>query len=201
MNIIDPTTRLTGTRLHQALAARSPRTHTLALLGAFGALAVVNTVLDELYARSGFPVPYAEGQTTFDGGRLKEFYAVVLDEGSMGYYWATQLFDYVFMAALALFGVVAGSRLVRAAQRRSRPRIATLAASGAGAVVAGASLDAVENLISFVMLAQPRTFADWIALPYSAAAAAKFAAVTVGMVCLLLATVAVTVAAVRGRRR
>ncbi|MEM9612271.1 MAG: hypothetical protein AAGA59_05035 [Actinomycetota bacterium] len=195
------TARLTGTSLHRALAARGARAHTAAVAGAFAALAVVNTVLNELYARSGFPVSYAEGQTTFDGGRLKEFYAVVLDEGSMGFYWATQLFDYVFMAAFALFGLAAASRLVRAAEARSQPRTATLAAAGAGAAVAGAGLDAIENLISFVMLAQPRTFADWIALPYSTAAAAKFAAVTVGMACLLLATAATAVAALTGRRR
>ena len=32
----------------------------------------------------------------------------------------------------------------------------------------GALADAVENLISFAMLADPQGFADWIALPYSA---------------------------------
>lgn len=195
------TARLTDTRLHRALIARRARTHSLAVAGAFVALAVVNTVLDALYARSGFPVPYAEGQTTFDGARVKGFYAVMLDGGTMGYYWATQLFDYVFMAALALFGLTAGSRLVRAAHTRALPRIEVVAAAGAMAVALGAGLDAVENLLSFVMLAQPRSFADWLAVPYSSAAVAKFALVTLGGLGLLIATVATAAAALTGRRR
>ncbi len=45
----------------------------------------------------------------------------------------------------------------------------------------GTMFDVIENLISFVMLANPNEFANWIALPYSAVAVAKFACITVGM--------------------
>jgi hypothetical protein len=47
--------------------------------------------------------------------------------------------------------------------------------------------DAVENLISFVMLADPDGFADVLVLPYSTAAVIKFVCIAVGMLALLAA--------------
>ncbi len=55
--------------------------------------------------------------------------------------------------------------------------------------MAGAICDAVENLISFVMLANPQGFADWIAPPYSGFAVVKFAMITAAMLALIVSAV------------
>lgn len=71
---------------------------------------------------------------------------------------------------------------------------------GAGlSVMLGATFDAIENLISFVMLANPQGFANWIALPYSGFSAAKFALITLGMALLIAALMALAIP--KGRAR
>jgi len=56
--------------------------------------------------------------------------------------------------------------------------------------VSGAALDALENLLSFLMLASPQAIPQPLALAYSTAAAAKFALLTTAMICLLLSIMA-----------
>ncbi len=174
-------------RLQHRLSALPVGWH-LALAAAALALQVaVNAVLDAFYRASQFPVPFARGQTTFDGAQLKGYYAVMLEAGTLDVYWATQLFDFVFIAAVIVSGFLAGTVIVRLAGDRQPWR-------GLGLVVRtllplGAGFDAIENLISFTMLVQPRTFPEWIAVPYSAAAVVKFALVGCGLVALFLATV------------
>jgi hypothetical protein len=68
------------------------------------------------------------------------------------------------------------------------------ASSVAVSGMAGAGFDAVENLLSFVMLSRPDQIPKALALAYSAAAAVKFALLTLAMLTLLLALVAGLVA-------
>lgn len=58
-----------------------------------------------------------------------------------------------------------GSRLLRAAASAGSRRLERTAALGVAIAMAGSILDAIENLISFVMLSQPADFADWIVYP------------------------------------
>ena len=57
----------------------------------------------------------------------------------------------------------------------------------------GAAFDALENLVSFVMLADPQGFADGLALPYSTFAVAKFVCLASAMA-LVLVTLLLVVA-------
>lgn len=173
--------------------------HSGALIASFVALGQVQSRLDALYAASQHPVDYATGQTTFDAARIKGFYAHMQEAGSLDIYVQTQQFDFVFMLAMACFGVMLGSFVARAGRDRSAAR--SLGFVAAGLAVAGALLDALENAVSFVMLAQPQGFADWLALPYSGFASAKFAAITLAMLCVLLALLAAAAGRVLRRPR
>jgi hypothetical protein len=176
-------------RFQARMEARSVRAHAIATAVAVMALGVVNTVLDRLYAASGFPVPYAEGQTSFDGDQVKAWYAEMQQAGTLDVYLGTQLFDYLFMAMVAVTGLLAGSLIVRRADgtgwasglvRRLGLAVRTL-------LPVGAAFDAVENLFSFPMLAQPETFPNVWAVAQSTAAVAKFASIGVGLTAALLA--------------
>ncbi len=187
------------TRIQQRLGSLPARWHVALAAAALAVQITVNAALDALYRASQFPVPFAQGQTTFDGALLKSYYATMLDAGTLDIYWATQLFDFVFIAAVIVSGFLAGSVIVRFAGERQPWR-------GLGLVVRtliplGAGFDAIENLISFTMLTQPRTFPEWIALPYSAAATIKFALVGVGLLALVVAVVGLAGTALVARTR
>lgn len=173
--------------IHHRLINRPTSHHLVATIASFGLLGVVNSTLNRLYEASNHPVSYAEGQTSFDAEAIKGWYGAMSDAGTLDVYVGTQIFDYVFMAALALFGLTLAS-LIR---RMNKPwrQGALLAQFGGLAVAIGACFDAVENLISFAMLADPTGFPDALAFPYSAAAVIKFAAIAIGVVSILGATI------------
>lgn len=164
------------------------RSHLAAAGLSFIALGIINAVLNSSYERSRFPVPYAEGQTTFDGAKLKEFYRFMIDQDTLGIYWQTQFIDFGFIAAMAAVGLTIGSLVARLHRPGSRP--ARLGIAAAWLISLGAAFDAVENLISFTMLARPESFPNWLAIPYSTAAVIKFALITCGMLSLAIAIAA-----------
>jgi hypothetical protein len=60
-------------------------------------------------------------------------------------------------------------------------------------------MDALENLTSFVMLADPQGFADLLALPYSGFAVVKFALITAGMAAVLISLALTATGRLSGR--
>lgn len=186
-------------RLVDKLSALSVWLHAGATALAFGLFQAVRLRLDASYAASNHPVGYATGQTTFDGQAIKGFYAVMQDAGTLDVYLRTQIIDFGFLAMIAVFGLLLGSLVGRAGRPGSRVRKA-----GAGAAVAavlGALCDASENLVSFVMLADPQGFPDWLALPYSGFAVVKFGLITLAMALVILAGVMALAGRVLGRPR
>ena len=159
--------------------------HGIAVVAGFFGLGAVQARLDALYAQSGHPVDYATGQTTFDAAQIKEYYAAMQEGGTLDVYIRTQQFDFLFLATLGLFGLLLGTFIARFARVGSWGRWF----GGAVAIFAivGASCDAIENIWSFVMLADPQGFAAWLAIPYSGFAVAKFAAITLAMVSAIIA--------------
>ncbi|HMQ58763.1 MAG TPA: hypothetical protein PKE65_09460 [Rhizobiaceae bacterium] len=152
----------------------------MAATATLAAFQATKSVLDASYAASKHPVDYATGQTTFSGPRIKEYYATMLDAGTLDIYRMTQLIDFGFIAAMACMGLFVCSLIARIGRDGSWAR--RIGFWAAGAIVLGALSDAIENAWSFVMLANPTGFADWLALPYSGFASAKFALITLGMV-------------------
>jgi hypothetical protein len=168
------------------LGRLTPARHGAAAAASFATLGIVNGLLNRLYEASNHPVSYAEGQTSFDATAIKGWYDAMSKAGTLDVYVGTQLFDFVFMAALALFALAASS-VVRRLNGPWRPGMMA-ATIGGLAIVGGTIFDAVENLVSFVMLADADGFADWLALPYSGAAVIKFALIGTGFVILAAAT-------------
>ncbi len=129
--------------------------------------------LDSWYAASQFPVPFFEGQTTFNAEQYKSFLAVLQDKGTLGTFFTTQIIDYAYLTTIALsFGALS------IAIFRSLPSIPWLktVAKVLGIIsVQAATFDALENAVSFIFLANPQDFADWLIYPYSSFAVAKFA--------------------------
>lgn len=172
------------TSLHQQISRLPLLVHALAAISAFILLGFVNTMLDASYAESLFPAPYAVGQTTFDGELLKSYYQFMIDKNTLGIYWRTQFIDFGFIASMFIVGLLIPTLL---------RRIALPASWGysiltwAGILIPlGAIFDTVENLNSFILLAQPQTFPNWLALPYSTFAAIKFGCIGLGLIAMLI---------------
>ena len=165
----------TPEKLTQAISERTTRRqHSALAIGSVIALTVANNVLNTSYEASGHPVGYAEGQLAFSGDTIKGYYATMADLGTLGTYVTTQLIDFAFIAATIAIGVFLATRIARAL---TGSRLRAAAAAAAVLFIVGGAFDVIENLISFVMLADSAGFPDALALPYSAAAALKFAAI------------------------
>jgi len=159
--------------------------HGLATAGAFGLFQIARTRLDASYAASGYPVDYATGQLSFNAERLEGYYAVMTQAGTMAVYLRTQIIDFGFIASVLLLSALLGTLVSRAG---GWARGLGLAAAMLG--MAGAGFDALENLLSFVILTDPTDIAPLMALTYSSAAAVKFALLTGAMGALALALLA-----------
>jgi hypothetical protein len=179
-----------------ARAISAPLPLLLALTaGGFVAQRLTQTILDSFYARSGYPVPYYEGQLSFSASKLEGWYGTMQQSGTLGVYWHTQLVDFAFIAATAVFFTALLLGVARAipSTHPARRLAAALVPLGAAAAL----FDVVENLASFVMLVNPTTISEPLALLYSGVAALKFAA----FVGVYAWTVAGLVLAVTVRRR
>ena len=132
----------------------------------------VQAILNGFYARSGYPVPYYVGQTSFDAGKLESWYGTMDAAGTLGIYWQTQFVDFAFIAATALlhfFALVLVARLLP--EGRWRRVALALVVVGLSAPV----FDALENLASFIALANPTEVNPIVAVVYSTFAVLKFA--------------------------
>lgn len=136
--------------------------------------------LDASYAASLHPVDYATGQTSFNGQTIKGYYAAMSDTGTLDIYVRTQMIDFGFILGFLGIGLFVCTLIGRLSRDggigRRMGRLAGLA------FVFGAISDIIENGWSFVMLANPSTFADWLAVPYSTFAVLKFGFITLGLV-------------------
>ena len=171
--------------------------HAGAVLAAFGAFQWVKGKLDASYAASNHPVDYATGQTAFSVDVTKSYYAHMEALGTLDIYRTTQLIDFGFIAGMIAFAFFLSTFVGRFADQGSWARKAAVFAGCAA--ITGAMFDVVENLISFVMLADAEGFSQGVALAYSGAASLKFALITLGMLGLLVAIVLTGVQAIKRR--
>jgi hypothetical protein len=129
-------------------------------------------ILNASYADSQFPVPYQVAQLSFDHQKLKGWYAFLIDRGTMGTYVQTQHIDFIFIVSVFVLHLLALLLIARLFPPASKGRrwMETAAVLSTLAPIA----DALENLVSYAMLAQPLDFSPWLALVYSSLAALKF---------------------------
>ncbi len=133
-------------------------------------------LLDAAYAASRFPVPYWTAQLSFDHEKVKEWYAFLVANGTLGQYVYTQVVDFLFIASVLLLHTSALLVVSRVCSEGSKARKYMVVAAALSAIAPLA--DAVENAISFVMLSDPAGFPAMLAIAYSSTAALKFAVFT-----------------------
>ena len=161
--------------------------HVTATLASFAVFQGTRIFLDKLYAASQHPVDFATGQLAFDGAMTLGYYDAMRESGTFGMYVQTQMFDFAFIASVIAFGICFGTLLARMGQVGSLVRKLGLSAS-AFAVVGGL-LDALENLMSFVLMQFETAIPQVLAFIYSSFAALKFVSLTMAMalaVCALI---------------
>ncbi len=140
----------------------------LAFLANFWATNLLNTA----YAASRFPVPYWQAQLSFDHLKLKGWFEFLIKNQTLDLYVQAQFIDFVFIASVLVLHMAALLSLSRAVPANSNARVALIWAALLSAIAPLA--DAVENGISFIMLANPTSFEPLLAITYSCAAAVKF---------------------------
>ena len=157
---------------------------------------LVQAVLNGFYARSGYPVPYYVGQTSFDASKLEGWYSTMDAAGTLGIYWQTQFVDFGFVAATALLHFALLMLVARLLPEGAWRRVAL------GFVVVGLAapaFDALENLASFVALANPIDISPALAVVYSTFAVLKFAGFFAVYLWVPVAAVAALVIRLRAR--
>lgn len=143
--------------------------------------------LEKIYDATGFPVSYMVGQTAFNGKLIKSYYAALLENGTLDDYYFVQIVDYLFMVT-----VFFSHLFICAAIYRSLHLIKWLKKTGLVMLVVtplAAVFDGLENLVSFIMLAEPLSFPNWLAYPYSSFAVIKFSLFSVYMLWVTLSIV------------
>ncbi|HEY1014041.1 MAG TPA: hypothetical protein VGE07_15115 [Herpetosiphonaceae bacterium] len=163
----------------------------IAALVSVGLTGLANSILEASYAASRFPVPFIVGQTAFDASTIKSYYQVMLQLGTFPIYVRTQWLDFLFIGATSLMGLALGTLLARLHAPASRFR--SLGIWFALAIPMAGLCDVVENVLSFVMLADPLGFPDWLAPLYSTAATVKFGFWAVGVCWLAGSLVALVI--------
>ncbi|WP_341675468.1 hypothetical protein [Niveibacterium sp. SC-1] len=129
-------------------------------------------ILNASYAASRYPVPYHVAQLSFSAERIKGWYATMIQLGTLQTYVHTQNIDFLFIASVALLHPLALLAVSRLFPLLSRGRSWLV---GAALISLIAPLcDALENLVSYVMLADPTGFAPAWAWVYSSFSAVKF---------------------------
>ena len=134
-------------------------------------------ILNESYAESEFPVPYFEAQLSFDAERIKYWYAFLLENETFDIYVQTQHIDFIFILSILLLHASCLLLLGRAfkAQTKGRSILVFCALLSTIAPLA----DALENGVSYIMLANPSGFPNVLAMIYSSFAVIKFTFFTI----------------------
>ena len=141
--------------------------------------------MESLYLATKHPASVMAGQTTFNGEQIKGFYEVMIEANTLDKYIQVQINDYLLMLTMFLWLFI-----LCAAVYRSMPATFSKLKGFAWTMTWGLPLaplcDALENAISFIMLANPSSFWNGLALPYSTFAVIKFLLSGMGFVWITL---------------
>ena len=167
------------------------KTQGIVAFGGLGLYFLSSYFLERSYHLSKFPVPYFVQQTSFDAEKMKEWYAVMLQEGTFNIYLQTQFIDFAFITAVILAGFTLWTFIANL-----HPRGTLFNKWGqrlAFALPLAGAFDVLENLVSFFMIANPENFANSWVLPYSTFAVLKFGSWAIGMLWLLISLIALPI--------
>jgi hypothetical protein len=148
-------------------------------------LAIVGYVAVETsFVTTKYPMSLFEGQLAFSGAALKSHYSTILAQGTFNRFVLTQVIDFAWIIGLMLtlfftHVAIARGQAADSAWRHFALRLAVIAPLIAAS-------DAFENFVSFIMLANPQQFPDWLALLYSGFAAIKWSWAVIGVALILI---------------
>ena len=130
------------------------------------------SVLNASYAASRFPVPYYEAQLSFSPEKIKGWYAYLMQVGTLDRYITTQHIDSLFILSTLFLHVSVLTLISRlfAVGSLGRRILVVCALLSAIAPIS----DQLENLVSYVMLADPVVFPNFLAYIYSSFSTLKF---------------------------
>ena len=137
---------------------------------------IANKLLNQFYAASQFPVPYFEAQLSFSSEKIKGWYACLVENNTMDKYLFTQHFDFCVIVSVFVLHLSVLWLLSRLFAKASKMRKVMVVAALLSMIAPFA--DALENAVSYVMIANHDRFSDGLAILYSSLAALKFAAFT-----------------------
>jgi len=156
-----------------------------------------SAMLEASYAASKFPVPYYVGQTSFDAAKVKSWYQVMLNAGTMETYRNTQLIDFIFIASVIAGGFFIWTLL---ASLHTNAFFKSWGYRAAFLLPLAGLFDVFENIVSFFMIADPIHFPDGIVIVYSAFAVIKFVFWSLALSWLMISILALLITKALGRR-
>lgn len=147
------------------------------------------------YPDTGYVGPYPSWWFTFSGQELKSHYSVLLEQGTMDTFIKVQYLDFGLMlfTGLALFllaVIVARAHKTSVFWRRFGFLTAIILALSP-------IMDVFENIILLIMLSNPLGFPNWMAIAYSGFATLKVSFVSVGLIFLLIISIALAVSKIK----
>ncbi|MHA2365394.1 MAG: hypothetical protein ACXAC7_15655 [Candidatus Hodarchaeales archaeon] len=147
-----------------------------------------NVWLGILFEETGYPVELITSQMRFNASKLKSDFSVLINFGTLNEYKLIQYLDAgimistaVFFGALTLFSIK-GFKANSIWRKRGYLTAFLFPISGL--------LDAIENVFLLIMLEDPLGFPDWLAYIYSSLALAKLVVFIIGIVLLIIVSIA-----------
>jgi hypothetical protein len=176
-------------RVDRAAKRWSWRKLTIALLISICLGSVGLTWATVLYIRSGFPPALISGQLAFSPESFRAWYAVLLEKGTLHVYVWTQIVDYLFIIGLLATLFIVHLMIAKAQPNPGWRRLALTFAILAPAIAAS---DAIENIVTLSMLANPTNFSPALAYLASTFSAIKWTWASIGsaLICIQLGALA-----------
>jgi hypothetical protein len=124
----------------------------------------------------------------FNGSKLKSDFSVLMKRGTLNDYKLIQYLDVGIMVSTAVFFGTLTLFSIKGFEPNSYWR--KKGKSVAFLFPISSILDAIENIILLIMLEDPLGFPDWMAYLYSSLALAKLVLFIIGIVLLLIVSIA-----------
>ncbi len=111
----------------------------------------------------------------------------MIENDTLNVFWQTQVIDFAYIIATFVFTLVVMAAIYKTLSFSSR--LQDFSWLMVLLMPLNSVFDAMENLVSFLMLSDPTDFADWLIIPYSSFAATKFVLYLIGYLWIVIALI------------
>lgn len=143
-----------------------------------------NVIATQEFFRARYPVSLIEGQLAFSGTMMKAHHQTLIAQGTMDIYRNVQYLDFGLMLFTGLF--LALSVLLVTTGHQTHTIWRRFGVIGAIIIFVPSIMDAIENCFLLIMLSNPLSFPNWLAIVYSSAALAKLVIFLIGGIWLIV---------------